>query len=249
VSKKIKFLIIMSVSILISAFIALALMNFPELRIFPMQYDENMPKDLVSELVKVEKLSFVKIGQHGYNHSYGESFSDTMKGYEILNDNSLRVDYYIPPYEITPRYPVPAELFMIPYESNSGWYSDENLYYGNSTLNNSKALSIHIQDEISENDLEDITKDMEIKYLRVDDVNTDIVDTSAQIKRIYSLVDFCDKRDCTLVVGVIPHVLRLQESDKSYLFLNKLLLAISVMMVIPIYIFYLISHNLSRWFQ
>jgi hypothetical protein len=239
----------MSVSILISSLIALALVNFPELRIFPMQYEQNMPKDLLTELVKMERISFVKIGQHGYNHSYGESFSDTMKGYEILNDNSIRVDYYIPPYEITPRYPVPAQLFMIPYDSGGAWYSDDKMYYGPSTLNDSKALSIHIQDDINEKGMEETTAGMDIKYLRVDDVNTDIVETNVQIKRIYSLIDFCDKKGCTLVIGVIPHVLRLQESDKSYLFFNKMLIAISVMMMVPIYIFYLISHNLSRWFQ
>ena len=248
-TKKVKFLLIMSASVFISAMIALALINFPELRVFPMNYDKSIPRELVEELNKMEGLSFVKIGQHGYNHSYGETYSDTIEGYEILKNSSLEVSYYIPPFEVAPRYTVPAELFMIPFESGGIWYSDEKLDYGLSTLNNSKAIAIHIQDEITMERLESMTTSREFEYLRLDDINTDIIETDEQIKRIYTAMEFCDRKGCTLVLGVIPHVLRMQESDKNYLFFNKMLIVIGVMMMIPIYIFYLISLRLSRWFE
>ncbi len=232
-----------------SSTVVYALMSFPEVRVFPMEYDQSIPEELVTELMKVERLSFVKIGQHGYNHSYGESFSDIMKGYEIMKKYSLDVDYYIPPYEIAPKYPVPAELFMLSYESSGTCYSDEKMDYGQSTLNNSKMIAVHIQDDISMKMLEVMTSGREFEYLRVDDINTDIVEPDIQIKRIYDLLGFCDRKSCTLVIGVIPHVLRLQQSDRSYLLLNKMLLVIGVMTMMPIYMFYLISHHLSRWFR
>jgi hypothetical protein len=238
----------MATSILISSTVAYALVNFPEVSIFSMKYDQSIPKELVTELTKMDKLSFVRIGQHGYNHSYGESFGDIMKGYEILKNYSLRVDYFIPSYEIAPKYQVPAELFMIPYESGGILYSDEKMTYGQSTLNNSKAIAVQIQDDISMNRLEEIAAGRDFEYLRVDDINTDVADIDVQIKRIYTMIEFCDRRNCTLVIGVIPHVLRLQQSDKSYLFFNKILIITGVMMIMPIYVFYFISLRLKRWF-
>jgi hypothetical protein len=249
VSNKIKFLIIMSFSILISALIAVGIVNLPALSIFPMQYDQSIQQNLVNELVNVQRMSFVKIAQHGYDHSINESFRDVMKGYDILKNYSLKVDYYVPPYEVAPTYPVPAELLMIPYESDGTHYSDDTMDYGKSTLNNSTVLAIHVQDDLDMKKLDEMTVGRDFRYLRIDDINTDIVDADVQIKRIYTMVGFCDKRNCTLVIAVIPHVLRLQQSDKSYLFFNKLLMVISVMMMVPIYIFYLMSHKLSRWFE
>jgi hypothetical protein len=247
VSKGIKFLAIMALSVLISSVVAYALINFPQVNLFSIQYDEKIPKDIVSELINLQKLSFIKIGQHGYNHSYNESLEDVMMGRKILNDQSLRVEYFIPSYEIAPEYRVPSELFMIPYENGGAWYSNEKMIYGTSTVNNSKAIAIQIQNNIDANSLEEITVGRDFQYMRVDDVNTDIVDSSTQIKRLYTLVQFCDRRNCTLVIGVIPHVLRMQQSDKNYLFFNKVLTVLGVMMMMPLYIFYLISLYFKRW--
>jgi hypothetical protein len=249
VYKGAKFLAIMMASILISLAVAYALSNSPEVRIFPMEYDQSIPKELVSEIVKMERLSFVKIGQHGYNHSYGESFGDILEGYEILNNYSLDVEYFIPSYEIVPKYEVPAKLFRIPYESGETLYSDDMITYGYSTLDNSKAIAVQIQDDMDMKMLDNITSGRDFQYLRLDDVNTDVMDAESQIKSIYSMIEFCDIRNCTVVIGVIPHVLRMNQSDKSYLFFNKMLIIIGVMMMMPIYLFYFISYQLKRWLK
>lgn len=247
--KGLKFMVIMAASIFISSSVAYALANFPEVSVFPMKYDQSIPQKLVTELTKVQKLYFVKIGQEGYNHSYNESSSDIINGHEILKNYSLTVSYYIPTYEIAPNYTVPAELFKISYDNGGAWISNEKITYGRSTLNNSKVIAIQIENFGSTGNLENVTVGKDFEYLRLDDINTDMVEPDVQINRIYASVDFCYKRNCTLVIGVIPHILRMQQSDKNYLYFNKLLIVIGVMMMMPIYVFYFISLRLRGWFK
>jgi hypothetical protein len=246
VSKKIKFLFILTISILASSTVAYALVNCPEIRVFPMEYDTSMPVELIAELQNVEKLFFVDLAQHGYNHSENESFEDIMEGYSILKNYSLDISYYIPPFEKNPEYLVPSKLFMI---YDEGMYPNEGMEYGTSTLNDSKAIAVHIQNDISIKWLNNITSGRDFEYLRVDDINTDIVDISTQISRIYTMVSFCDRNNCKLVLGIIPSVPRMKQSDKSYLLFNKTMIAMGIMMMMPIYIFYLLSHRLSGWFK
>jgi len=121
--------------------------------------------------------------------------------------------------------------------------------YGESSLDKEKTIAIHIQDNITLSWLKEISTGKDFKYLRVDDVNTDIVDIKTQINRIYTLISFCSYKNCSLVLGVIPLVPRLSESDKSYLFFNKIMIGLGIMLILPLYLFYFLSYNLRWWFK
>ena len=63
-SKKLKFLFIIFLSLSISAAAAYSLTELPSFEIFPPNYDCEIPFDLLEKLRDVDKLSFVKLGQH-----------------------------------------------------------------------------------------------------------------------------------------------------------------------------------------
>ncbi|MBN2203171.1 MAG: hypothetical protein JW700_03225 [Candidatus Aenigmarchaeota archaeon] len=249
-SKKIKFLVILALSILISATIAQALVNFPEFVVFPMNYDEKIPDTLVDKLLDINRLSFVELAQHGYMHKRNESLLQVLYGFNLLeNEYGFDISFFVPPYEDPPEYPLPADLFYIPMKTEGIYYEKERMDYGACSFDNKMTMSIHIQDPITPEWLAMISEGRQIDYLRVDDINTDIVDVDLQINRIYTLITFCGKNNCTLVLGIIPVVPRLYESDKSYLFFNKSMIALGMMLLLPIYLFYFLSYYLRRWLK
>ena len=248
-SKKLKFVFIIFLSIVISASAAYSLTELPSISLFPMNYDYAIPSDLLERLRVVDKLNFVRLGQHGYTHGYNETFEDIMKGYEELMNDSLDIDYYIPTYmQSAPPYEVPATLFYIPERTEGIYYAKEGMDYGESSIGG-MTLAIHIQDDISLEWLNNISADKNVEYLRVDDINTDIVDVNDQINRMYSAVSFCGYRNCTLILGIIPHVPRMYESDKAYLFFNKTMIILGIMLLLPIYLFYFLSYYLGWWLK
>jgi hypothetical protein len=249
-SKKLKFIFIIFLSLAISASAAYSMTELPSLAIYPMEYDYSIPIELVEKLRSVQTLPFVSLGQHGYEHKYNETFEQVLMGYKIMKNNSLDVDYYIPPYiQYPPPYEVPATLFYIPERTDGIYYAKEGMDYGESSVDGAMTLSIHIQDDITTDWLNEISKDKDFTYLRVDDVNTDIVDVDTQVSRIYTSVSFCSQRGCTLVLGIIPHVPRLFETDKAYLFFNKTMIILGIMLLLPIYLFYFLSYYLSWWLK
>jgi hypothetical protein len=248
-SKKIKFILIIFLSLAISASAAYSMTELPSFQLYPMEYDYSIPPKLLEKLVSVDKLSFVKLGQHGYNHSYNETFEDVMKGYEILINDSLNIEYFIPVFQqYDPPYETPAENFYIPERTEDIYYAKEGMDYGEASVGG-MTLAIHIQDDINAEWLDEISDGLNITYLRVDDVNTDIVDIDTQINRLYTVVSFCGYEKCTLVLGIIPHVPRLFETDKAYLFFNKSMIVMGIMLLLPIYLFYFLSYYLSWWIK
>ena len=248
-SKKLKFIVIIILSIAISASATYSMVNFPDFKIIPMKYDESIPSILVEKLIDVDRLSFVKLAQHGYNHSYNETAEDILRGYGILMTRSLDIEYYIPPFiEYPPSYEVPSTLFYIPERTGGIYYAKEGMDYGESSIGG-MTMAIHIQDNINMQWLNEISKDKQVDYLRVDDINTDIVDIGTQLNRIYTLVSFCGEKKCTLVLGIIPHVTRMYDSDKAYLFYNKVMIILGLMLLLPIYLFYFLSYYLSWWLK
>lgn len=247
-SKKVKFLVIMLLSIAISATIAQAMMNFPDFKVFPMKYDESMPGRLLDKLADIDRLSFVELAQHGYAHKVNETLLEVMQGYGILKYNcSLDIKYYIPPFDDLPDYPVPVKIFYIPKKTEGLYYQKERMDYGKNSVDKGLTMAIHIQDPITSDWLDMISEGRRIDYLRVDDINTDIVDVDTQINKIYTMITFCGRNNCTLVLGIIPVVPRLYQSDKSYLFYNKAMIALGVLLILPIYLFYFLSYYLRRW--
>ena len=121
--------------------------------------------------------------------------------------------------------------------------------YGESSIDGAMTLAIHIQDTITPEWLDEISEGKNITYLRLDDINTDIVDIDTQISRIYTAVSFCGQRGCILVLGIIPHVPRLYEADKAYLFFNKTMIILGIMLLLPIYLFYFLSYYLGWWLK
>lgn len=249
-SKKLKFIFIIFLSLIISASAAYSMTELPSLALFPMEYDYSIPTALVEKLRSVDKLSFVSLGQHGYNHSYNETFEDVMIGYEILKNESLDIDYFIPIFQQSDTtYEAPAKLFYIPERADGIYYAKEGMDYGESSIDGAMTLAIHIQDTITPEWLDEISEGKNITYLRLDDINTDIVDIDTQISRIYTAVSFCGQRGCILVLGIIPHVPRLYEADKAYLFFNKTMIILGIMLLLPIYLFYFLSYYLSWWLK
>ncbi|MFH1473562.1 MAG: hypothetical protein ABIE55_01575 [Candidatus Aenigmatarchaeota archaeon] len=249
-SKKNKFLFIIVLSIVLSSSLAYAMINFPDFKIFPTIYDEIMPNELLEELKIIDRLSFVKLAQHGYSHGTNESRLDVLKGYKILEyDYGLDIEYYIPPYDIPHAFPVPEKIFYIPEKAEGIYYEKEKMDYGQSSVDDKWTMAIHIQNEINTTWLDEISEGKEIDYFRIDDINTDIVDVDTQKNRIYTMINFCGYKNCTLVLGIIPVVPRMQESDKSYLFFNKAMIALGIMMILPIYLFYFLSYQFHWWLK
>jgi hypothetical protein len=249
-SKKIKFFFIVILSVLLSSSLAYALINFPDFKVFPTKYDESIPDKLIEELRIVDTLSFVKLAQHGYTHSTNESRLDILKGYKILEyDYGLDIQYYIPPYEVPHEFPTPEKLFYIPKKDDGIYYENEQIDYGRSSLDDEWTMSVHIQNEINIDWLNEISEGRDITYFRINGVNTDIVDIGTQINRIDTMVKFCGYKNYTLVLGIIPLVPRMQESDKNYLFFNKTMIALGIMMILPIYLFYFLSYQFHWWIK
>jgi hypothetical protein len=249
-SKKLKFIFIIFLSLVISASAAYALTELPSFEIFPANYDYAMPEQLLEKLRTVDKLSIVRLGQHGYTHGYNETQEDILKGYDILTNYSLHIDYFIPTYQQAALpYETPAEQFYIPEREEGIYYAKERMDYGPASTDGKMTLAIHVQDDIIFDWLDEITADKNISYLRVDDINTDIVDIDKQINRMYTAISFCGSRNCTVVLGIIPHVSRMYESDKTYLFFNKTMIIVGVMLLLPIYLFYFLSYYLSWWLK
>ena len=170
-------------------------------------------------------------------------------GYEILRQNALDIEYYIPTFQQSALpFETPAEQFYIPEREEGIYYAKEGMDYGESSVGG-MTLAVHIQDKIYMDWLEKILEDREIKYLRVDDINTDIVDIDTQIDRMFTAVSFCGQRNCTVILGVIPYVPRMYESDKAYLFFNKTMIFLGMMLLLPIYLFYFLSYYLSWWLK
>ena len=249
-SKKNKFLFIVVLSIILSSSLAYAMINFPDFEVFPTIYDEIMPNELLEELRIIDRLSFVKLAQHGYKHGFNESRLEILKGYKILEyDYGLDIEYYIPPYELPHPFPTPEKNFYIPEKADGIYYQKEQMDYGRSSLDDKWTMAIHIQNEIDIDWLNEISEGKEVEYLRIDDINTDIVNIETQKNRIYTSINFCGHKNCTLILGIIPLVPRLYESDKNYLFFNKIMIALGIMMILPIYLFYFLSYQFHWWLE
>lgn len=101
---------------------------------------------------------------------------------------------------------------------------------------------IHVQDPLSEVFLEWATDGQVPDVLRMDDLNTDIVDIRTQIDRINVAEDFCARKGCTLVLAIIPLV----ERRSQGFFTGNALLAFSTALILALYLFYFISYLLKK---
>ena len=248
-SKKYKFFLIVIASLILSSCMAYALVNFPDFKVFPTKYNEEIPEKLIDELEIVDSLAFVDLAQHGYTHAVNESRIDILTGYKILEyDYGLDIKYYIPPFEEPHPFRVPEVLFYIPEKAEGIYYEKTQMDYGFSSIDK-WTMAVHIQNEITPEWLEEITDGLDVEFLRIDDINTDIVDLETQKERMYTAINFCGNRNCTVVFGIIPVVPRLYESDRNYLFFNKTMIALGIMMILPIYLFYFLSYQFEWWLK
>lgn len=101
---------------------------------------------------------------------------------------------------------------------------------------------VHIQDPLSNDFLDWATAGQRPDLLRVDDINTDIVDVRAQIDRINIAEDYCVRTGCQLILAVIPLVERRTYSILS----GNVLLAFSTAIILALYLFYFLSYALKR---
>ncbi len=75
---------------------------------------------------------------------------------------------------------------------------------------------------------------------------SNVVTIEDQIQRIDIATEFCEKNGCTLVLSIIPYVDHLSKKEESSYFISKLTIVITMLTLLPIYIFYIVSYIFFR---
>lgn len=201
-----------------------------------------IPDDLLYELTSGEEN--IVIAQHGFKHTYNVSDEEKVSGYELLKLQGVDAEYYIAPYEHDNSHPFLPVLYRKEFfEERSAEMPWE---YSEAGLDNlgRRVVIIHIQDTLYSEvfatsgyfDCSDV--------IRVDDVNTDIVPSDVQARRVRLLREYTTANNKTLILGVIPYVERLPWFYPVASFFLKFLFIAWLLLILPYYVFYILSWRL-----
>lgn len=194
-----------------------------------------IPDDLLYELNEES----IVIAQHGYKHTYNVTNEEKQDGFDLLVSQGLKPTKYIAPYEWDNSHPflLVFNLSQRSEDSEIPWkYSEVGVDNQGRSV-----LVVHIQDDI-ENYQMKIFDSYDV--IRVDDVNTDITPSGIQAQRVKILKEYAKGNNKTIVLGVIPYVQRLPWFYGIASWFLKILFVVWMLLILPYYVFYLISWRL-----
>jgi len=221
--------------------------------------DIEKTSEIHCELVQAILDSGAILAQHGYTHTINLTDEEKILGYRILVDYGLIPQCYTAPEETLSKrnHPfLPTDMIVIVLSTSEDYpgcvafidnaeswesfkFRPENLSAINTENLSHTVILMHIQDPITVEMLESLNVSS-YDLLRVEDVNTDVVDVSTQILRIKCLSEYCREHNIPLMLSVIPYVLRspLPPWVSTFDLVMRIMVTIGFLLLIPPYAIY-----------